>query len=101
MSRISENDSLVFHVVGGTLDADQGQCFVGKIITDEFLLSDQVDGVSEVFIEERQQGFSVRQSLIAGVGHEESEGEALVLVRETFKHCSARSTGKCWQFLHD
>ena len=70
-------------MVGGTLEADQRQSFVGKIITDEFLLSNQVDGVSEVFSEERQQGVSVLQTLVAGVGHEESQREALVLVGET------------------
>ena len=98
MGSISHYDSLVCHVVGGTLEAHQGQSFVGKIITEEFLLSNQVDGVSEVFSEERQQGLSVLQTFEGGVGHEESQREALVLIGETFKHCSARLSGKCWQF---
>ena len=100
VSSISEDDCLVSHVVGETLDAHQGQGSVGKIITHEFLLSNQLDGVSEVFIEERQQGFSVLQSFEGGVGHEEGESEALVLVRQTFKQWSARSSGKCWQFVY-
>ena len=98
MGSISQYDSLVRHVVGGTLDAHQGQGFVGEIIADEFLLSYQVDGVSEMFVEERQQGVSVLQAFVAGVGHEESQREALVLVGETFKHCSARPIGNSWQF---
>ena len=98
MGSISQYDSLVRHVVGKTLEAYQGQGFVGEIITEEFLLSNQVDGVSEVFSEERQQGISVLQTFEAGVGHEESQREALVLVGETFKHWSARPSGKCWQF---
>ena len=98
MGSISQYDSLVRHVVGETLEADQGQSFVGEIISDEFLLSNETDRVSEVLSEERQQGFSVRQTLVAGVGHEESQREAFVLVWETFKHCSVRPIGNSWQF---
>ena len=90
MGSISQYDSLVRHVVGETLEADQGQSFVGEIITDEFLLSNETDGVSEVLSEERQQGVSVSQTLVAGVGHEESQREALVLVGQTWGHWSAR-----------
>ena len=101
MGSISQDDSLVRHVVRETLEADQGQSSVGKIFSDEFLLSNQVDGVSEVFSEERQQSFSVRQTFEGGARHEESQREALVLVGETFKHWSARPSGKYWQFLRD
>ena len=88
MGGVPQDDGLVLDVVGGALDADEGESSVGEEVRQEVLSPDQADRVSEVLIEETEQGLSVLEALEGGVGHEEGECEALVLVWKTFKYCS-------------